>query len=602
MNAQRITPGQRKALTGAALIGILLLALALRLYGIEWDARQLLHPDERQMLMVVDRLAGPASGEWHLLLTPASPLNPGFFAYGSLPLYLLKLVSAVLAPLGGDWADPDRLCLIGRGLAALFDVGTVLLVFLLGRRLYGTATGLLAALFVALAVMHVQAAHFYTVNPILTFLTVLTVLLALPIVERGLWRWGVPAGATWGLALATKVNAALLIAPLAVAWGLGTQETHGTRRVVRVIAGLSLALGVALVVFVVAEPYALIDAPTFVQYTQAEMAIARGWTLVPYTVQYIGTTPWLYPAWQTVWWGLGLPLAMVAWGGLAFLAVRAWRRDERADCLLVSWVLVYFTAVGAFLAKPVRYMLPIAPFLCLAGAAMLVAWLRRPNSRFPIPKYLTIGAVAVLSLLYAIAFVAGVYGRPHPWLAASEWIYRHVPARAVIVVETWEHGLPVEMTLDGKRRLSNEYTIREIDLHGPQDDAARAQLAKTLAACDVVVLASRRGYLPLSRLAVEYPLAARFYYRLFRGDLGFQLATSAATGPALGDLALVSDPIAAAGLQPPAGLVRPSGLTLPLPDESFVIYDHPMPLVFQLTRELSAAEMDRILGMDRPSN
>jgi len=615
MDLQQVTPGQRKAITGVALIGILLLALTLRAYGIEWDARGLFHPDERQVLMVVERLAAPAPGEWRPLLTPASPLNPGFFAYGSFPLYLLKLAGVVLAPLGRDWADLDRLCLIGRGLAALFDTGTVLLVFLMGRRLYGTATGLLAALFLALAVIHVQAAHFYTVDPILTFLVVLTVLLVVPIAERGTSTstgscagWGILAGATWGLALATKVNAALLIVPLAVAWGLGT------RRMTRAIAGLALTLGVALIVFVAAEPYALIDAPTFVQHTRNELEIARGWTLVPYTVQYLGTIPWLYPAWQTVWWGLGLPLAVVAWGGLAFLAVRAWRRERRADLLLLSWALVYFAAVGAFFAQPVRYMMPITPFLCLAGAAMLSNLnFQLLTFNFQLPDLISRLAVAIvvaLTLLYVIAFVAGVYGRTHPWLTASEWIYRHVPPGATIAVETWEHGLPVEMTLDGRRRLSNAYIVREIDLHGPQDDDARVQLARTLARCDVVVVASRRGYLPLTRQAAAYPLAAQFYRRLFDGDLGFQLAMSAATGPALGDLALVSDPLAAAGLQPPAGLhrtlrvVRPGEFTLPLPlpDESFVVYDHPMPLVFCRTQELSTAQLDRVLKMGLPAD
>jgi len=586
------------------LLGILLLALALRLYGIEWDARGLFHPDERQVLMVVDRLALPASGEWRLLLTPASPLNPGFFAYGSFPLYLLKAVSAALSPLGSReaWADPDRLCLVGRGLAALFDTGTVLLVFLLGRRLCpdqpglrGAATGLLAALFVAVAVMHVQAAHFYTVDPILTFLTVLTLLLAVPVAAqdaRKTWLWGLLAGAAWGLALATKVNAALLVVPLAVAWGLGT------RRPGQAGAGLALTLGAALVVFVAAEPYALVDAPTFVEHILNEIAVARGQVLFPYTIQYLGTTPWLYPVWQTIWWGLGLPLGVIAWGGLASLVVRAWRYHRPAELLLLSWVLVYFAVAGGAFAKPLRYMLPLTPILCLAGAAMLtrpkypISNIQHPNLILGI-RYSTVA----LTALYATAFAGGVYGREHPWPTASEWIYRHVPAGATIAVETWEHGLPVEMTLDGSYRLSNEYAVREIDLHGPQGDAARAQLAETLAACDVVVLASRRGYLPLSRQASAYPLAARFYQRLFSGDLGFRLTMSAATGPALGGLALTDDPIAAAGLHRPAGLAQPGAivLSLPLADESLVVYDHPMPLVFGKARPLSPAQLNTIL-------
>jgi len=591
VNTPRIAADRRGMVVAAALVAILVLALALRLYGLEWDARGLFHPDERQVLAVVDRLALPT---WSLLLTPASPLNPGFFAYGSLPLYLLKAVSAALALLGGDWADPDRLCLIGRGLVAVSDTGTVLLVFLLGRRLHGSATGLLAALFLALAVLHVQAAHFYTVDPILAFLTVLTMLLAGPVAERGDRRWGIMAGGTWGLALATKVNAVLLVVPLAGAWMLGTPRLR------QGLIGLVLTAGVALGVFLATEPYALIDAPTFVQQTLNEIAIARGTVIFPYTVQYQGTIPWLYFIWQTAWWGLGLPLGLVAWGGLVGLTAWAWR-GHRAAMVLWTWVLVYFAIMGASFAKPVRYMLPLTPFLCLAGASLLVKppaqRLVPPNQVASLISRLVTAIIIGLTALYALAFVAGVYGREHPWLTVSAWVYRHVPAGATIAVETWEHGLPVEMTIDGQHRLPGEYTIRELDLHGAQDEAARAQLAENLATCDVMILASRRGYLPLTRQATVYPLAARFYTRLFHGDLGFELATWARTGPALGNLLLADDPVAAAGLPPLPGLARPGELVLllPLPDESLVVYDHPLPLVFRRVRPLSLAQLDRLL-------
>ncbi|MBU0494800.1 MAG: glycosyltransferase family 39 protein [Chloroflexi bacterium] len=607
MNAPECAPDRQKILTGVILLGLLLLALALRLYGIEWDARQLFHPDERQVLMVVERLRLPAPGEWPALLTPASPLNPGFFAYGSLPLYLLKIVSAALALIGGAWADPDRLCLIGRGLAALFDTGTVLLVFGLGRRLYpgqpglrGTTTGLLAALLLALAVLHVQAAHFYTVDPILAFLTTLTVSLMVPVAERGApaWRWGLLAGVVWGLALATKATAVLLVVPVGVTWGLGARRgTHAA-------LGTALTVGAALVTLALAEPYAFIDAPTFVQHTLNEIAVARGTVIFPYTVQYLGTTPWLYPAGQLLWWGLGVPLGLTAGCGVVWLIQRAWRRRRPADLVILAWMAAYFVAVGSGLAQPMRYMLPLTPFLCLAAAALLanlksqISDIKYQIQKPVIYPILAIGYLTIaLTALYAISFVAGVYGREHPWLTASAWIYRHVPPGSTILVETWEHGLPVEMMLDGQYRSSGEYVIREIDLHGAQDAPARARLAEALAGCDAVILASRRGYLPLTRQAAEYPLAARFYHQLFGGGLGFELATSAATGPALGALALADDPIAAAGLPAPPGLARPGEyvLTLPLADESLIVYDHPLPLVWIPAQVLSPAELDRLL-------
>ena len=77
------------------LAGTLLLAMGLRIYGIDWDEGYAYtpHPDERAILMSVDELQFPSLGDWHLLGSAEnSTWNPRWFAYGSLPLYLLKFI------------------------------------------------------------------------------------------------------------------------------------------------------------------------------------------------------------------------------------------------------------------------------------------------------------------------------------------------------------------------------------------------------------------------------------------------------------------------------------------------------------------------------
>ena len=113
---------------------VLLAGAALRFYGLDWDGGHWLHPDERQIYFVVARLALPQT--LAEALSPDSPLNPAFFAYGSLPFYLLKAVAASLAFLSEPLADPDKLHWIGRPLAVLLDLATVLLTYRLARVLY----------------------------------------------------------------------------------------------------------------------------------------------------------------------------------------------------------------------------------------------------------------------------------------------------------------------------------------------------------------------------------------------------------------------------------------------------------------------------------
>ena len=114
-----------------ALLLILILASVFRFYGLNWDQGQHFHPDERMITMVALKIQMPTTPEeWQNLFTPQSPLNPKFFAYGSFPLYLLKIsgsLAAIFQPILNTY---DGLNLVGRFLSAVFDLGTIIVLFL----------------------------------------------------------------------------------------------------------------------------------------------------------------------------------------------------------------------------------------------------------------------------------------------------------------------------------------------------------------------------------------------------------------------------------------------------------------------------------------
>lgn len=241
-----------------ALVGVALLAFIMRLYGINWDANNHLHPDEREIVFKAICLSFPGTPRagscdpaytgpgW--LLSPNSPLNPHFFAYGSFPLYVLAAVAHGLAwlthltggrflpPDGGAWDDFNHFTLVGRALSALFDAGTVLVAGLLARRLAGRWAALLAAAFVATIPFEVQVAHFYAVDTVMLFFVMLTLLGCVLLVQGAgaptqreelaaagqwwAWRLGVLIGLAYALAIATKVSALPLAAPILVALAL----------------------------------------------------------------------------------------------------------------------------------------------------------------------------------------------------------------------------------------------------------------------------------------------------------------------------------------------------------------------------------------------
>jgi YYY domain-containing protein len=398
---------------------VALVALALRLYGLNWDANNHLHPDEREIVFRAMCLSFPAQvalrpgncdpavagPNW--FFSPDSPLNPHFFAYGSFPLYLLAAVAHGLAwvtqitggrfvpPDGGTWDDFNHFTLVGRALSALFDTSSVLLVGLLGRRLAGPRIGLLAAALVAVLPFEVQVAHFYAVDTVLLFFVLLTLLGCVRLAQASpragdgpdarnseeavagieiafpwrAWGSGLFVGAALGLAVATKVSALPLALPIVLALLLRWRR-RGPDDVLLAFLGIA---GAAILAFAITSPYAIIDWRTFHAQVSEQTALSQGALDYPYVRQFADQIPYLYQIEQLLLYDMGLPLGILGLAGAGWAVWRIWRRWDDDWLIIVSWLVIYFAIIGVAYTRFTRYMLPIFPLLALCGAASLGA-------------------------------------------------------------------------------------------------------------------------------------------------------------------------------------------------------------------------------------
>jgi 4-amino-4-deoxy-L-arabinose transferase-like glycosyltransferase len=638
----------KKSGEGIALALLMLVSLGLRLYGLNWDEGGLFHPDERWILLVVDELALPP--DLATFLSPDSPFNPHFFAYGSFPLYLLKGAAHLLSYWQEDFSQFDHLHLVGRALS-------VLLVYLLGKELYERRVGLLAAAFVTFTVLHIQLSHFYAVDTLLAFFVVLAVTLAVAVMRSGGLRWGAALGAGIGLALATKISALPLFLTALVAWivqslsrsnfdrpgspdpgqkrGFGNPlrailDPLSLSRLRRGMVGMALTMVVAGLVFLLGEPYALLDWVGFLKGILKESWIVQGLLDAPYTLQYVGAPAYLYPIQQAILWSMGPPLGLVAFGGFAFTLILALRQlcgiivfqlrlhrggpipqgqRRPREILLLSWALPYFLITGGLMVKYLRYMLPLIPFLCLMGAHLLISLLDGAKNGFTIhdPRsrqrvswivHLVSGLVLLSTMLYSLTFLH-IYTQRHPWLQASEWIYRNVSRGTSLALEHWDHPLPVRMAVDDRTRSRNEYYRRTLELYNEDDVEKLDGLIEALVGSDYIILATNRLYGSIPRVPERYPLTSCYYQLLLGEELGFRLVYFAAVYPRLLDVTLVDDTFRDPPLPVPALLAdyKPSPLSLNLgrADESFTVYDHPKPLIFKKEQQLSEAELRQLL-------
>jgi YYY domain-containing protein len=540
----------------AGLLGLFAAALLLRVIGLDFDQNHFFHPDERAIGDAILKLS----------FRPLQ-LNPHFFAYGSLPFYLTRGLSSLLAALSGrDWfASYDGVVHVGRFLSALAGALTVALLAAVGRRLYGQKTGLLAGLLLALAVLHIQTSHFASTDVTLTLFVLLSLAASGRLARGGRLRDALVAGALTGFAVATKASAAPLVLPLAVAvffacrparaWGRGT---------------LLLATGgaAALAAFFVGEPYAFLDFHEFWRSLSEQGAMVRNAGTLPYTNQYVGVPNFLYEAKEIVLWGLGPLLGLTAlWATARRLALV--RKLSDVEWVFASFFVPYVVLTCTFEVKFPRYLLPVYPLLALWAAAWLTekAELGRAGR---ILRAAVVGGTAI----WVLAF-AGIYTRPHSFVTASQWFHDAVPDGARVLEEDWDEGFPFAFP----GRPAERYKVVQFQFYENDSPEKMAKLARALADTDWVVLQTKRLYGAITRAPEKFPLTNRAFRLLFAGDLGYTLVREVASRPTL------------LGIQVPDELA----------DESFTVYDHPKVLFFENTRRLSADELEKALLSATPS-
>src|SRR5215211_4741379 len=256
-----------------ALSIVFLAALALRLYGIDWDDGADLPPDELFIakIVLIDRIRFEWPPHLGTLRDPArSGLNPRSadpatgqfreFAYGSLPLWVTDVAAWALTRLTGtDWNAIDHAYLVGRAISAALSALTILPIAALGTSLAGRTVGLMAALLATLAPLSLQLAHFFTTDSWLTFFVALCLLACVTAARDGKAVKFAAAGAAFGLAMATKGSVFTLALPIAMALAIDTARRFEHRDAALAsrtafINALAAAISAA-VAFFAFEPY-----------------------------------------------------------------------------------------------------------------------------------------------------------------------------------------------------------------------------------------------------------------------------------------------------------------------------------------------------------
>ena len=622
------------------LAAILLVGGYLRFTNLKWDDYKWIHPDESHMQQTLSKIHSPDSGS---LLediaiyfdTHRSPLNVrnqgDRYSYGTLPLFIVRfaaegldqacnqLIHETLPSPNGEASSNtpgqayELLCsdgafvgyrskLVGRLLSATADMGTVLAVFFIGRRLYGEIAGMLAAAFVALTAFLIQQAHFFTVDSTMCFLITLAVYFAVRASQTGGWGSFALGGLSVGLAAACKVSgvyASLLIALAGIVWLWSLPASRRRWGLWNVLLRLALAGVLCLIAFRIAQPYTFEGPGFFGVKLSPEWLDRLGQIRNEQTgnvnsypdQQWTNRTPLLFPWVNIVFWGMGLPLGLTAWVGWALMGFDLWRgRHVCKHLVLWGWTTLMFLYLGTQWVKSMRYFIYLYPPLAIMAAYLLTRLLRAPARLWRVVgNVFTVIAVAGAALWGYAVF--SIYLRQNTRIAAGQWIYDNVPDHSILAQEHWDWGPHIP----GGRI----YAIPEMPNYYDDTFEKRQQLYDTLDEVDYIVISSNRIYASVARLKPRYPLMNEYYRALFAGELGFELAADFTSSPSLFGLVQFPDQETPFPVSEPTDYLyqqEPVKVMLPPAEEAFSVYDHPRVLIFRKTETYSRERVMQVLG------
>jgi len=621
---------------------ILAIGSFLRLYGLNWDQGFHLHPDERAIVMFTAPLEFPKSIDE--LLSPESSWNPHFFAYGNFPLYLLKAAASLLANFDPLYLSYEKINLVGRAISAIADLGTLILIYLLAKKLFNQTAGLLASFFYAISVFPIQTAHFYAVDTLLTFFIILTLYQLIRFYEKPSIKNSIFCGVFFGFSLATKVSAIPLVVAVfgavAVDFALLVLKQphkphiwfpHVPRFLKRLILdGVTITIATVFT-FSILQPYAIIDFQEFLRQTQQQSQMTRDAFAFPYTLQYVGKTPYWYELKNIFLWGQGPILAMLSFLGLLYVTLKLLKtlyssREEQSDesrsfssrlartIIILIFFWAYFFVVGKFAVGWMRYMLPLYPLLALFAAFFLqrlLSFRANPERSRRVSRGISLHALRlvgmtmtiILIVLWPLSFMH-IYTKPNTRVLATNWINQNIPYGSTIAIEHWDDGLP----LFGQQN----YRILTLELYNPDSPYKWQIINQQLYQTDYIVIASNRLYVPLMKLTNCqklppgrcYAQTAEYYKRLFSGQnvipASFPVIPSAVEGsPSPTANAIDSstslrfaqnDTVKSARFTKVAEFsIYPKleirNLKLEIndssADESFTVYDHPKVIIFK---------------------
>ena len=421
------------------------LGLVFCLYGIQWGWVETWHPDQMALRS--------------LFHEGKLPLNPNYFAKPPFHTYLnlllsrapVYIVGTIFLDLPRDSLRPIEL-IWSRMLTVLMFLGAIILVFCITKRFFGLFAARIISVIFATSAGFIAFSHFLTADIPMLFWMLLAFYFIQNVLFGGKISDYILAGVFTGVATATKYNGLAIGVSIVVAHGLSLGLFSWKQMLFnkKLIVGLSMIpLG-----FLICNPFALLDYPTFITHFMYNYAVAPVYTGIT-----TGHGYWIFFL-QFIEL-IGLPSFFVF--SVAFLFslysicfIKGNSVERKGLIVILSVFLLYYYKFGSFPRLPARFVMPIVPlYLIMSGPF----WNKIKSYHIVVSGILFI----IFSYNLYASFLVGKRFMGDPRTEAQKWVQRNIPNGSSIenslFAPNWNYieGIDLELVgmpyINGRNKL-----------------------------------------------------------------------------------------------------------------------------------------------------
>ncbi len=412
------------------LLGLFLvvcLAFVMRFRGVWFGYPLLLHPDEPTIVNAA------------LDIIKTGDLNPHFFNYPSLNIYLQALLYKIIQLLGYIFLDmsPSKIPVIwyyiaGRTLNVIISGLTIIITYKIGSQLFSPLAGFFSAVFLAVSYLHVTNSYLLIVDSSVAFWSSLVTLMAVLIYTEGKkTKYYLLGGVFVGLAISSKYTAFICVTPILVA-----HYTQSRGDKVWIDRNLIVCLITIPIAFLLTTPYAVLDYKSF---------IAAIWfEAIHYSSGHLGyesftsTSFYLYGNYLITK-GYGtIPIIFAGLGLIWLLRKAPWKA-----AIIVVIPIILYIFVGRYKVFFTRNLVATIPFLSLLSGFFIFAlyetltkklfFLSKPTRELVVTLALVIVLISsvwqqIVIVLDHIAFIT----LPDTRWVSIKWIKKNLPSGSIV--------------------------------------------------------------------------------------------------------------------------------------------------------------------------